>query len=762
LRSEELAFTQPKPTSADIRAMHVRVPPPLGCAIAFATLIAMCGSPPRTVPDGARPDDRGDDRIAGVVGGPVVRTPFGIGAPLHVDGSIVWIWSEREIEPGQRIVVVGRLRTPRGSWSPGASDRATLVASRGAEWELTASHVEIVGEDDGVTTRIWRWANRTQRDWSKRITLDNHDAAAAALTGIVTGERAGVPDELDQRWRVVGIYHVLSVSGLHLAVVAGLAFILLCKLVAASPWGGRVRPAQLAAPIAIVLAIAYTLITGAQLATIRALVVVTIVFAGKAFDRPLRLVDALGLAAIAILVWRPQDLYDPSFQLSFVAALTLALRPRKPRLVKANLAHRIVHWLARGISTSAWVAITTAPITALHFQQVAIGGVVGNLVLTPLVELIALPLGLAGVLIGDAGALLISAATWIIELVDAVAELLAVAMPTGAIAVASPAVMVMLVVIGIWLASRPRRSRKDAIAWLALCVTWTLALRPAALGALRVTFVDVGQGDAAIVELPDGAVWLVDAGGVANARNVAAASAPGKTIERTLAVYGHDAIDLAIISHPHPDHYLGLAGLTVPVRELWFSDLTASKSPLPSLAEVAEILAARGTRLASPPLGTWRQAGVELSVWAPRFAAVAGARERAAPDPVRSVNDNSLVVTIRYAGRTVLFAGDLEAEGEALLVEAGIGEVDVVKVAHHGSRTSSSAALVDATRPELAVISCGVANAFGFPSPAVVERWRQAGTAVERTDLAGAITVTVPADGTLGIERFVPRHASVP
>ncbi|HEY5945537.1 MAG TPA: ComEC/Rec2 family competence protein, partial [Kofleriaceae bacterium] len=500
----------------------------------------------------------------------------------------------------------------------------------------------------------------------------------------------------------------------------------------------------------------YTLITGAQLATIRALVVVTIVFTAIAIDRPLRLVDALGLAAIAILVWRPQDLYDPSFQLSFVAALTLALRPRPAPLVQANLPHRLVHWLRRGIATSAWVALTTAPITALHFQQVAVGGVAGNLVLTPIVELVALPLGLAGVALGDLGSPLVSLAVWIVDGVDHLAKLLAHAMPTGTIAIGSPLVMVVLVVVTIWLAARPRRTRTDAIAWTALCITWTLARTPPPLGSLRVTFLDVGQGDAALVELPDGAVWLVDAGGVASARNLVAASAPGVAIERALAVYDHHAIDLAILSHPHPDHYLGLAALTVPVHELWAAtgDSKPATGALPSFDQIARSLAARGTRIVTPPLGALREAGVELTVWAPRYRPSPGEIERLAPDPVRTVNDNSLVVTVGYAGRTLLFTGDLEAEGETELVAAGIGEVDVVKVAHHGSPTSSSPEFVAATHPALVVISCGVANAFGFPSSAVVERWHAVGARVERTDRAGTSTVTVAADGTLGVQRF--------
>lgn len=740
--------------------MRSRMPPPLACAATLALLIALCGRPPRTVPEGSRPDDRVDDRIAGVVGGPLVHTQRGIGAPLHAADTTVWLWSDEPLEPGQRIVAVGRLRTPRGSLAPGSPDRAALVASRGAEWELTANHVEHAGDDDGIASALWRWADRTQRAWAAAVPGD--DGASAALRGIVTGDRAGVPEELDQRWRATGIYHVLSVSGLHLAVVAGLAFSLLCRLIAASPWGGRVRPARWAAPLALVLAIAYTLVTGAQLATVRALVVVAIVIAGKALDRPVRLVDALGVAAIAILAWRPQDLFDPSFQLSFTAALTLALRPRPAPLEGASVLHRAAAWLARGIATSAWVALATAPITALHFHQVAIGGVAGNLVLTPLVELIALPLGLAGVVLRIAP--LAIAATWIVHAVDVLAGLLAQATPLGTIAIGSPLVMTVLVVLSIGLAARARRGRIDVLAWLALCAIWTLGRTPPPAGALRVTFLDVGQGDAALIELPDGAVWLVDAGGQASARDLATASAPGQTIERALAVYGHDAIDLAILSHPHPDHYLGLAALTVPVRELWFADDTPSASALPSLAaaarvlpsfaDVARVLAARGTHLVRPSLGTHDEAGVELAVWAPRYRATEGAPEVLAPDPVRSVNDNSLVVTVTYAGRRILFAGDLEAEGEQQLVDAGIGPVDVVKVAHHGSPTSSSPVFVAATRPEVVVISCGVANAFGFPSRGVIARWRDVGATIMRTDLGGSITVTVGADGSLDVTPF--------
>src|SRR5262249_11361614 len=147
----------------------------------------------------------------------------------------------------------------------------------------------------------------------------------------------------------------------------------------------------------------------------------------------------------------------------------------------------------------------------------------------------------------------------------------------------------------------------------------------------------------------------------------------------------------------------------------------SARDPMPGFEAVAAALAARGTRRGHPVLGVARrEAGVELEGWAPRYQPAAGAPGRCARDPGRPVNDISLVVALRYRGRTLVFAGDVEAEGEDGLVAAGLGAADVVKVPHHGSPTSSTPSLVAATHPRLAVISCGAANAFGFPARDVV------------------------------------------
>ena len=708
---------------------------------------------PIDVPAGATVDDRVLDRITGEIEGPIVRTEHGTGALLATTSSAIWVWSDGELVPGERVTVTGYLSTPRGPRGPALPDRGDALDARGAQLELTARRVDHLTDEPGVIAVGWRWAAATQARWAAAIDAAGGDPIGrAALRGIAIGDRTGVPPELDARWRASGIYHVLSVSGLHLAVVAGLAYALLRRLVAASLWGGRVRPARWAAPPALAIAIAYTFVTGAQLATLRALIVIVLVLVAAMLDRPLRLVDAIGVAALVILLWRPADLLDPAFQLSFTAALTLALRPRDVT------APGLRGWIARGIRASIWIAITTAPITAFHFHQVAAGGIVGNLILTPVVELIALPLALGGLVVGwDAP---IRLASWLVAQVDRGAGLLADVTPFGHVAIASACLVAVLVALSIALAARRRRTRVDVIGWLALCIAWSFGRTPAPPDALRVTFVDVGQGDAALIELPDGSVWLVDAGGLAGARDLTTGSAPGRSIDRVLAAYGHDRIDVAVISHPHPDHYLGLAAITAPIGELWSAEEPDVHAPTrgttASFAEVTAILAALGTRIVHPPLGIARvEAGVELATWAPRYQASANGPIVLAADPVRTVNDNSLVVTVRYAGRTIVFGGDVEAEGEDSLVASGLGHADVVKVPHHGSPTSSTAAFIAATHPTLAVISCGRANQFRFPAPAVVARWQSAGAEIARTDLDGTITVTVDASGAMSVDRFV-------
>lgn len=763
---------------------------------------------------GAVADDRTDDILTGVVYGPVEDQAHGRSFLLEVDAPAearvaVTVrpqpdraphdapdetiddngtgWTDDAPEdlpqsapgllPGDRITVWGKLRAPRGYRVPGAVDVERLARARGADFLLYATRVELV--QAGASLSSWRHATWLQRRASAGILARGGDRAGNAIVrAMVTGDRQGLDQAVSQRFRDSGAAHVLSVSGLHLAVVAMLVFGLVRRLWAAFPGlAMRMRPALVAALVAAPAAIGYTMMTGAQIATLRALLVVLVVLVGAATDRRARMIDALGLAALVLLVHRPAVLFDPGFQLSFSATVTLALVfEHVPRARRPGMARRLFGWLMNLLRASLWAALATAPFTALTFGQVATGGLVANMIVVPLTELCILPLGMAGCVLSVlwpwAGGVLLDAVIAVAAGTDHVVGVVAGLAPV--FTVYPPDAWELggaaMVWAGAMAAARAACSRRLACLVMVLGMVVAVAsyavttrLLPMWRQDVRITFLDVGQGDAAIIELPGGAVWMIDGGGLpfvaehglADQERDQRAEAPGlHAVARFLAWRRIGRIDRLVISHPHPDHYEGVRAVArlVDVDEVWVAR-DYEHTP-PAYRELLVALRAAGARIVHPRLDeTYRDHGIAFTVLGPRYLdGVATA------DPVSHANDNSLVLRMEAFGRRVLFAGDVEYEAEELLVagHAGALAADVVKVPHHGSRTSSTARFVAATSPAWAVISCGVGNRFGLPAAEVVERWQRAGARVLRTDRVGAVTAIISRHGELEVQVFDP------
>jgi competence protein ComEC len=570
--------------------------------------------------------------------------------------------------------------------------------------------VLLPGEPDAPANRLRAHAApRLVRSW---LRLDGdapavHDVFDLAehgglLRAMALGDRRGVPEATSTLLRRTGTFHLLSISGQHIALVAGLVHLLVAVLVRpVFAWRGPRWARIVPALAALCSAWAYTELVGAPVPARRAAWMVALAGGSVVLGRRPRPWNLLGFAACAVVLLDPAQVAEPSFLLSFGAICGMLLvSPRVTRALPPDVP-RALRWLVTGLATTVGATAGTLPITAWLFQQLSPLSGLANLLAGPLLGGLSVVGALLAVALPGALGLLSLA------LADASADLsisLLHAIDVEPWAPATGPWGALLLALACLTIKRPTLSL--------LLVALALAPLPGPPGRLRVTFLAIGQGDATLLRWPSGEAWLIDGG------------PGGEGLLRALRREGLRRIDRLILSHPHPDHLLGLlpVALALPVGELW--------APRPP--EVGEVdyltlwqaLYARGVPYRGPdspglqvlhPLGGWR-----------------------APKKSR-VNDESLVLRVVFGQRSFLFTGDIEAAGEAALV-GRLSRADVVKVPHHGSHTSSSRALVEALSPSLAVVSCGEQNRYDHPRPAAWARW--AGVPLARTDRDGTIEVS--------------------
>lgn len=650
---------------------------------------------------------------------------------------------EADYRRGDRVEMVAQLAPPELFHQVDLPDPRPAAARRGAVRSGGALMSLRVRRGWGPLA----WVDAARARVRTRIDVTFATETAPLARALMLGEMDVGKEDADA-FRDSGLSHLLAVSGMHLVlVVATLVKGLRALLVRWPRLAARFDVGRLAALVGIPLAWVYADFAGGSGSAVRAAWMMTASYAATAAGRASTAPRALGLSLLAMALCDPLAAFDVSFMLSAGATAGLVLFSRPIAAAISRRLPKRLSFVGESLGASLGATVPCAPLLVSMSPDLPLLASVVNLVAVPIGEVAALPLCLVHGLVGAAGfapAVEAGSARLADGALRAVRFLARGGAALPALTVPPPTtaqLCILAIAFALGAAQQVAWRRVVWIGSLALGLAEGAARLPS--GKLEATFLDVGQGDSALLVLPNGEAILVDGGGMVGSpvdlgERVVAPVLRAKRIAR---------VSVVVLSHPHPDHFGGLVhGLDrVRVSQVWDSGQGELQAAGGGYAAFLEAQRERGTTVLRPALlcGIHAFGDVRIEVLAP------------CPDitPDRGANDNSLVLRVRYRSTSLLFVGDAEHEEEADLLAGGQDlSANLLKVGHHGSRTSTSPAFLAAVHPSVAVVSCGVRNRFGHPHPNTLASLRvPPELLVERTDRHGAIRAT--SDGhTLRIE----------
>ena len=606
---------------------------------------------------------------------------------------------------GAVIELVGRIAAPHNARGGGFDERRWL--------ERQGVHVVVHGRDWRVVGRrggVGGLADRLRRHLARSVAPGLAGERRAVLEGIVLGEDGGLSDELRDAFRASGLYHLLAVSGQNIALIVA-AVMSLAWLLAVP---------RLAAELAALAAIGgYVLAVGWQPSVVRAGIAGGLASLAWLAARPRDRWHFLALGALVLLAWSPPTILEPGFQLSFGAVA--AIFAGFPRVRSVLDGYPMPGVIRDALAVSIVCAAVTAPVLWLQFHAIPVYGVFANvLAFAAMVPLLLL--GLVGALLEPVlpGAALALAwlngwcAAYLVGCARLVASLPGAQVTSGAGLAAVAGALVAAAITP----RLPRRAVVVAAAILVVAAGWQLLPRaplPPPTG-LRITFLDVGQGDGALLEVPEGAV-LVDQG------------PPEARVARQLRRLGIRSLSLLVLTHPQRDH---VGGAEEVLRRISVRAVLDPGLPFPSPFEAAALREARSRRvpiLLARAGAVYRLGRLRLRVLWPDGPG----------QPGRDPNDHATVLLAEYGRVRALFTADAESNVTAKLVHEPI---DVLKVAHHGSADDGLYDTLRILRPRVAVVSVGEHNDYGHPRGSTLAALGSVpGLRVFRTDRDGRVVV---------------------
>ncbi len=640
--------------------------------------------------------------------------------PQPLPGRLRLTWYQppagTELIPGQRWRFTLRLKRAHGFLNPGSFDYEAWLFSEGIR---ATGYLRAYPEPRLLAAAPAWYPDRLRYELRRKLadTLGSSEETALIMA-LALGARQGISEEQWATLRQTGTNHLMAISGLHVGLVAGLAFYLGRRAWALSPWLTRRRPdTQAGAVVALIAAGGYALLAGFSLPTQRAFIMLAVLMGSLLIRRHPPPSQVLSLALLLVLLHDPLAVNNAGFWLSFaaVAIIFYTLRHRS----RLSLSWARIHFI---------IFLGLLPLTLFWFGHISLISPLANLIAVPLVSLLVVPLVLLGSLClavcGEVAIIPLNMAGDLLQVLGWVLEKLVGLSLAWQLPPPQPwRMLAALAGVIILLLPRGFPARWLGLLWL-LPVLWSPPCGPPEK-ALRFTLLDVGQGLAAVLRTREH-VLVYDTG----PRFHQGFDAGSRVVAPFLQHLGIKRLDVLVVSHGDSDHSGGLAGLLaqIPTRRLFSGE--PERLPVPAEPCRAGL--------------AWQWEGFQFEFLHPP-----------ADYPAASSNDRACVLKVEYGEHGILLSGDIEAEAEALLLttQAERLRADLLIAPHHGSRSSSTRAFVAAVQPRYVLFATGYRNRFGFPRPEVTARYRAHSARLFRTCRHGAISFTLNADG-LSIPRL--------